>query len=239
MDKVSVIIPTYNRFKYLLNTVESIRKQTYTNFEIIVVNDASTQKEYYDFDWNAIDVKMIHLDVNTKQIFGYVSCGYVRNRGIEEATGKYIAFCDDDDIWFSKKLELQMIAMETSGCKMCSTDGFIGCGTYDESKKYKKYNAEHYNATLKRIYKSKKSKLLENGFPRIWTHEFLKIHNCIIGSSVIIERQILEKINNFRDLKSSEEDYDCWLRALQHTDSIYIDEVCFYYDNNHGDGREY
>ena len=44
MEKVSVIIPTFNRFKYLLNTIESVKKQTYNNLEIIVVNDKSTQK---------------------------------------------------------------------------------------------------------------------------------------------------------------------------------------------------
>ena len=45
METVSVIIPTFNRFKYLLNTIESVKKQTYTNLEIIVINDKSTQKE--------------------------------------------------------------------------------------------------------------------------------------------------------------------------------------------------
>ena len=47
MDLISVIIPTYNRFNYLLNALDSIKKQTYTNIEIIVVNDSSTQNEYY------------------------------------------------------------------------------------------------------------------------------------------------------------------------------------------------
>lgn len=51
MDKVSVVIPSFNRFLYLLNTIESIKKQTYNNIEIIVVNDCSTQKEYYEYDW--------------------------------------------------------------------------------------------------------------------------------------------------------------------------------------------
>ena len=51
MEKVSVIIPTFNRFKYLLNTIKSVREQTYKNLEIIVVNDCSTQKEYYEYNW--------------------------------------------------------------------------------------------------------------------------------------------------------------------------------------------
>ena len=239
MEKVSVIIPTYNRFKYVLNAIESIKKQTYSNLEIIVVNDRSTQNEYYEYDWNKINVKMIHLDVNTKQKFGYPCAGYVRSRGIEEAMGKYIAFCDDDDVWFSRKIELQILAMKMSGCKMCSTDGLIGSGIYDGSKKYKKYNAEYFFDTLKCIYESKNSDLLKNGFPQVWSQDFLKIHNCMITSSVIIERQILEKINNFKNLKNGKEDYDCWLRALQYTNSFYVNDICFYYDLRHGDGQNY
>ena len=69
MEKVSVIIPTFNRFKYLMNTIESVKKQTYNNLEIIVVNDRSTQKEYYDYDWNADNIIIIHLEQNSKQKF--------------------------------------------------------------------------------------------------------------------------------------------------------------------------
>ena len=49
MDKVSVIIPTYNRFNYLLNTINSVKNQTYSNIEIIVVNDCSLEIEYYKY----------------------------------------------------------------------------------------------------------------------------------------------------------------------------------------------
>ena len=69
MEKVSVIIPTFNRFNYLLNTIESVKKQTYKNLEIIVINDKSTQKEYYNYDWDANNISIIHLDQNSKQNF--------------------------------------------------------------------------------------------------------------------------------------------------------------------------
>ena len=176
---------------------------------------------------------------NSKQKFGF-SCpgGYQRNFGIEKSTGKYIAFCDDDDIWFPKKLELQINAMKKSGCKMSSTDGLIGKGLYNENKKYKKYNAEHYYKVLQNIYKRKNSDLLKDGFPDIWTLDFLKIHNCMICSSVVIDKEIVNKVGKFIIARTSE-DYEYWLRALQHTNSIYVKDMCFYYDNGHGDGQNY
>ena len=237
MEKVSIIIPTYNRFNYLQNAINSIKNQTYKNIEIIVINDCSTQKEYYDNDWG--DIKIINLKENSKNIFGYACAGFVRNQGINIAEGKYIAFCDDDDIWFPNKLEFQINAMNKSKCKMSSTDGIIGRGVYNSNKVYEKYNAEHYFIKLQNIYKRKGSNLLDNGFPEIWTRDFIKIHNCIICSSVIIEKEVLNKINNFKNKKPPGEDYECWLRVLEHTDSVYISEICFYYDNNHGNGRNY
>jgi len=240
MEKVSVIIPTFNRFKYLMNTIESVKKQTYNNLEIIVVNDKSTQKEYYDYDWTADNIIIIHLDKNSKQKFGYPCVGYVRNKGIEISTGKYIAFCDDDDIWFPKKIELQINAMKKSGCKMSSTDGLIGNGVYNKNKKYKKYNAEHYFKTLYSIYERKipKRNMLENGFPEIWTLDFLKNHNCVINSSVIVDKNILVKVGMVPHDRRGQ-DYQCWLKVLEHTNSIYITDVGFYYDAGHGDGSNH
>ena len=235
MDKVSVIIPTFNRFKYLLNTIESVKKQTYQNLEIIVINDRSSQKEYYEYDWNANNVTIIHLDKNSKHTIGYPCVGLVRSKGIAKSTGTYIAFCDDDDIWFPKKIELQIDAMRKSGCMMSSTDGLIGSGVYNEDKQYKKYNKEHYFKTLQNIYRKKNSKLLANGFPRIWTLDFIRIHNCIINSSVIVEKKTLVKAGMV-PYKKRGQDYECWLNVLKYTNSIYLTEICFYYDLGHGNG---
>jgi len=239
MDKISIVIPTYNRFHYLMNTLKSIKNQTYMNIEIIVVNDKSTQTEYYDYDWKGNNIKIINLEKNSKTIFGYACAGFVRNKGIEASSGKYIAFCDDDDIWFPNKLELQMSAIIKSGCKMSSTEGLIGKGVFDNTKSYKKYNKEHYYQILQSIYKRVGSNLLDNGFPHIWKLDFLKIHNCVICSSVVIEKALLNKIDNIKCIKNGQEDYDCWLRVLEHTDCVYVDEICFYYDASHGDGQNY
>ena len=236
---VSVIIPTYNRFKYLLNTIQSAKEQTHKPIEIIVVNDCSTQEEYYKYDWSGNGIIIIHLPKNSREVFGF-PCpgGYQRNYGINIAKGEYIAFCDDDDCWFPTKLELQIKAMLETNCGMSSTDGLIGNGKYDNSKKYQQYNAEHYYQTLQQIYARKGSNALINGFPRIWSLDFLKIHNCVICSSVVIKKEIIDKTGLFVSAKYAD-DYEYWLRILKHTDLVYVPEICFYYDSGHGDGRLY
>jgi len=236
--KISVVIPTYNRFEYLLNLINTVKNQTYKNYEIIVVNDCSTQKEYYTYDWEENNIKIIHMKENSKSTFGYGCVGYIRNKGVELAKGDYIAFCDDDDIWFHNKLELQVKALEKSNCKMCCTDGLIGNGIYDKNESYKKYNAEYYYKTLQNIYQINNSKLIEKGFPDIWNLEFINIHNCIITSSVLIEKELLKKIDGM-PFDRRGQDYKCWLKALKHTDCIYLKDICFYYDLGHGDGQNH
>jgi glycosyltransferase involved in cell wall biosynthesis len=248
MEKVSVIIPSFNRFSFLLNTIKSVKEQTYKNIEIIVVNDCSTQKEYYEYDWISNGIIIVHLEQNTKQQFGYPCVGYVINKGIEIYTGEYFSTCDDDDMWFPNKLELQLYAMKETGCKMSSTDGLFGRGVYNPENKYKKYNAEHYYNILQNVYRRNGHGELDNGFPRIWSLDFLKIHNCIIACSVIIHRDIITKIGKKLEIKMGGAningktvhiDYDYWLRALEHTNSVYVDDVCVYYDGAHGSGKQY
>jgi glycosyltransferase involved in cell wall biosynthesis len=236
MELVSVIIPTFNRFSFLLNTLQSVKSQTYNNIEIIVVNDCSTQKEYYEYDWKENGINIIHLEINSKNKFG-IACPQ-RNFGINIARGKYIAFCDDDDIWFPHKIELQINAMKKTGCKMSSTDGLFGYGVYDINKSYKKMAAEVFFGVLKDGYQSKGSNMLDNGFPEIWTLEFLKIANCMICSSVVIHRDIIDLVGEFIIAKTAE-DYEYWLRALKHTNSVYLPDICIYYDGGHGYGHNH
>ena len=222
-NKVTVIVPTYNRFTYLMNTIQSIQAQTYPSVEIIVVNDASTQPEYKEYAWPG--VKIIHLETNTKAIFGYACAAHVRNQGIQAATGKYIAFCDDDDSWFPQKLELQLKAMRQTGCQMSNADGLVGHGPFktDDNNNYL------YSSLFKQIKQ----------LPAIWDLNFMRSTNYMLTSSVMIEKTLLDKINNLKTLKNADEDYDCWLRTLEHTNSAYVNAICVYYDTKHGDGRNY
>lgn len=245
---VSVIIPTYNRFNYLMNTIDSVKYQTYTNLEIIVVNDGSTQDEYYGYDWEGNGIIIIHMKENSKKKFGYPCVGHVINQGLEIFTGDYFTTCDDDDIWFPHKIQTQLDAVKKTGLKMCATEGLTGEGIYDKNNKYLKYNSEKHFKLLQKIYKKKGKNELKNKIPNIWNHRFIHIHNCIVACSVMIHRDIIKKIGKKLEIKMSGQlingkmeytNYNYWLRALEHTNCIYVDEVCFYYDNGHGDGKNY
>ncbi len=235
-DLVSVIIPTFNRFEYLQDAIRSVKSQQYDNLEIIVINDGSDQKEYYEEKFPD-DIKIINLKENQKKINGF-SSDSIRNIGVKEAQGKYLAFLDDDDIWMKGKLEIQIEKMKDTNCKISSTDGFFGNGRFNESVNYELYNKEKFYKKIKKKYK--RTKYFKKGdFPEIWDKDFIEIHNCIILSSVIVEKDLFNLYGGFNGLKNGISDYDCWKGLLTLTNLSYVDEPLFYYDGNHGDGRNY
>ena len=97
---VSVIIPTYNRGWILKETIESVLAQNFTNFELIVVNDGSTDNTQDIL--NSYKKDIIVLQQNNKGVSA------ARNMGIASASGRLIAFLDSDDLWLSKKLSIQI-----------------------------------------------------------------------------------------------------------------------------------
>jgi teichuronic acid biosynthesis glycosyltransferase TuaG len=211
MDLVSIIIPSYNRFEYLVNTIKSIKEQTYKNIEIIVVNDCSTQTEYHSHNLN--NILFIHMQYFNKKINDN-NIGYLRNQGINMAKGKYIAFCDDDTIWFPNKLELQIKEMKENKCKISFTDGLVGDDIYNSNNIYSK-NSEKYNN-------------IEYDIPKICNFKFLELFKFVVCSSLIFEKEILNKINNLKNIKNEDEDNDCWLSALEYTDILYLKDICYY-----------
>ena len=233
--KVSVIIPSYNRFEFLLEAIESVKIQKYPNFEIIVINDGSTQKEYYKHSFPDY-VKIINLKQNQKEIHGF-GPGSIRNFGTNEANGDYLAFLDDDDIWLENKLNIQISEMLKNDYLLSSTEGYYGEGRYNAKKKYLLYNQEKYIDDYKYLYR-KTNFIKKNSLPNIWNSEFTNIWNCFVTSSVIVEKNLFNKLGGFRNLPLWA-DYDCWKGLQQLTDSIYINEPLFYFDGNHGHGRNY
>lgn len=239
MDLVSVIIITYNRFKYLLNAIKSVKEQTYKNIEIIIVNDCSTDDNYNLMNYNEIfkDITVINLNKNSRNLFGFPCVGYVRNKGIEIASGKYIAFLDDDDYWLPNKLSLQILGLKNNtNCKFSCTEFFIGCGEYKENNYYELGSHINMKNTIQ-MYKNNNIDFTQ--YPDIWDLSFLKVCNSCACSSVLVEKNILNNIGNFKNLRVGQEDYDLWLTLLHHTSCLYIKTPCLYYDNGHGCGKNY
>ena len=125
---VSIITPSYNSAKFIKQCIESVIAQTYTNWEMLIVDDYSADnslqilKKYFDKR-----IQLIELDEN-------VGASESRNVAIRKAKGKYIAFLDSDDLWEPQKLEKQISFMETE-------DIAFSFSTYqlmsdDESKLY-------------------------------------------------------------------------------------------------------
>jgi len=113
---VSVIIPCFNAEKHISETMESILRQTYKNFEIIVINDGSTDKTKEILSKYSEKIKYIYQDNAGPAV--------ARNRGIFESKGKMLAFCDADDIWDRSKLEKQMnILCKYPNCGIVSANG--------------------------------------------------------------------------------------------------------------------
>ena len=129
-DLVSVIMPSYNASRYIGASIDSVLSQTYSNLELLITDDHSTDpetlellKEYAEKDKR---VRIFLMPENN-------GAGFARNNSIKEARGRYIAFCDSDDRWFPDKLEKQVAYMQKHQCCLCFSS-YLVCGPDDEHK---------------------------------------------------------------------------------------------------------
>ena len=105
---VSIITPSYNAEKYIEETIKSVQNQTYKNWEMIIVDDISTDQSINIIKkYSESDKRIKYFILNEKG-----GASLARNKAIQEANGKYIAFLDSDDVWRSEKLEKQVQFME-------------------------------------------------------------------------------------------------------------------------------
>ena len=114
---VSIITPNFNSNYHLAKTISSIQKQTFKDYEHIIIDDCSTKPISDDI------LEIIYQDPKIKLLKRTWNAGpaVTRNRGISEAKGKYIAFLDADDIWLPEKLEKQVAFMEETQCPLSYT----------------------------------------------------------------------------------------------------------------------
>lgn len=114
---VSVIMPAYNAGAYIEESIKSIQAQTYVNWELLVIDDCSTDDTIKKIS-SFLQDERIHLLRNEKNSGAAVS----RNYGLREASGKWIAFLDGDDVWLPQKLEKQLKFMADNDYKFTYTD---------------------------------------------------------------------------------------------------------------------
>ena len=113
----SIILPVYNSERYLNSTITSVLQQTMPDFELIAIDDCSTDSSLQILYQRAEKDHRIQV-VESEKNQGVAN---VRNRGIAMAKGQYIAFLDSDDSWYSDKLQQQITWMEKQNCDFCCT----------------------------------------------------------------------------------------------------------------------
>ena len=162
---VSIIMPAYNSEKYIKDSIESVFKQTYSNWELIVVDDCSTDKTIEVI--KSFNDSRIKLFVNETNSGAAIS----RNKALRGATGKWIAFLDSDDIWLPTKLEEQLQFMVRNNYSFTYTDyricddGRLTSTVITAPKKvsFKKLKKYCYFATLTVVYDVEKIGVIQIG----------------------------------------------------------------------------
>jgi teichuronic acid biosynthesis glycosyltransferase TuaG len=114
-DLVSIVVPIYNAEKFLDDTIKSVLSQSYTNWELLLINDCSTdQSENIAKKYLSKKIKLYVMDKNS-------GAALTRNKGIDLAKGRYLCFIDADDLWDSKKIEKQVYFMKKNKCSFSFT----------------------------------------------------------------------------------------------------------------------
>ena len=200
---VSVVIPTYNRKHTLKRSIESVLRQTYRNFEIILVDDCSTDgtMEYMEAEYGAVsDVNIVYVrnDCN-------LGAAGARNAGISYAKGEYIAFHDSDDEWFPNKLEKQMLHFME--CK--SSVGAV-------------YSAFYLNEKKKIVCPPKEGNM---SWKSGYIFHSLLIRPLVGMITLVVRKSVLQEVGGFREQLNSMEDYELTIRIAQKYEIDLVDEI--------------
>lgn len=206
--KVSIILCFYNEEKYLAKAIDSVLAQTYSNFELIIINDGSSDKsEEIVKSYQDDRIKYVVNKENKRQ-------AYCRNRGLGLATGDYIGFFDGDDIMMPEKMEYQVNYLREHDDIMLLSGGYTymdGNGNVDANVVIPKYRS---NDQIK---------------------SFMLFGNCIALGAALFRREISDKYHvRFDETNKASEDYRFWIDMLPYVKVANVDEIFFHYRINHG-----
>ena len=206
---VSVVIPTYNRAHLLARAIHSVLTQTFSDFELIVVDDGSTDHTVEVVQGvRDCRIRLVRLDRNC-------GAGRARNAGIQTARGEWVAFLDSDDEWLPRKLELQMARLYSSDDPR-STVVYCLCDLYDGS--------------TKRTIPSP-GELHEGD---IFDH-LLMNRRPPTASAFIVKRSPLLAVGGFDEGFPASHDIDLWLRLAQSSNHfVAVREVLVIKHNHFG-----
>lgn len=185
MPRVSVVVPTYNRGHLIGQALDSVLAQTYRNFEVIVVDDGST-----DDTLSVLARYGDRIRVISQPNWGQGG-SYARNAGIHEATGEFIAFLDSDDLWLPEKLERQIAVLDADpnlAWVYSDSEAFDG----DTGRLVLRQSVNH------RLYEGD---VLEKLF----------VENFIASITLVVHRTVFEQVGDFWPSPKST-DWDMTLR---------------------------
>ncbi|MEP0885306.1 glycosyltransferase family 2 protein [Trichocoleus sp. ST-U3] len=187
MPKVSVVIPAYNAMAYLPETVDSVLRQSFTDFEVLIINDGSSD---HILEWasQVTDPRVKLISQENQGLPG------ARNTGIAHAQGEYIAFLDADDLWEPEKLEKQVGCFEDK-----PTVGVVYTWTV---------LVDEQGNPIGRTFAS-------NAEGDVW-QQLLETDVISSGSSAMVRSCCFETVGVFDRSLTSAEDLDMWLRIATH-----------------------
>ncbi len=196
---ISVIVPTFNRPLMLQDAINSILKQTIDDFEIIVINDGGCELEKIIDSLN-INRKITYVKHNTNK-----GLAAARNTGLKLAKGKYIAYLDDDDIFYSNHFETLIPVLEKEKFKIVYSDAYRAIQVKEENQ---------YKTIRKDIPYS-------NDFdPNQLLVQNIAPINCFIH-----EKECLNKTGFFDETLTTHEDWDFWIRFSRHFEFKHLPKV--------------
>ncbi|MBZ8182201.1 glycosyltransferase [Oscillatoria salina] len=193
MPLISVIIPVYNGEKTIQETIESVLQQTFTDWELIIIDDGSQD--------STLEILESIRDDRIK-VFSYPNTGLAasRNRGISHAIGKFLSFLDADDLWTPDKLEKQLATLQANSNAAVA---YSWTDYIDEESKFL-YAGSHITANGN-VYE----KLLINNF----------LEN---GSNPLIRRKALREVGEFDTSINRVADWDLYLRLAARYDFVTV-----------------
>lgn len=195
--RVSVIIPTYNREKLILKALDSVFNQTFEDYEILIIDDASTDRtEQVIQELNHPKIRYYKLDKNQGQCIA-------RNVGIKKAKGEFIGFLDSDDEWLPEKLQKQVACFDNGPERL----GSVYCYSYSK-------NALRGESVL-----------IEGNYFRGDIHgRFLQGFCPPSPTLFLVKRSAVDSVNGFDEKLVTFVDLDLWIRISESHEFDYVEE---------------